>query len=138
SAMPMAQAMRLCPDAFVVPVPGEACAAKGWEIKAVLGRFTPAVEQASSDEFYLDLTGTERLYKDEPLSVTAHRIRDAVREATSLTMSIGGGTSKLVAKLAAGVAKPKPTDRSEGDEGGKERGELRDRREGGEGQRAGA
>jgi DNA polymerase-4 len=72
----------------------------------VLERFTPAVEQASSDEFYLDLSGTERLYHDEPLGVTAGRIRTAVHEATALWMSIGGGTSKLVAKLAAGAAKP--------------------------------
>jgi DNA polymerase-4 len=104
--MPMARAVRLCPEATVVPVPWEACAAKGREIGEVLERFTPLVEQASSDEFYLDLSGTERLYHDEPLAQTAARIRAAVHEATSLWMSIGGGTSKLVAKLAAGVAKP--------------------------------
>lgn len=108
SAMPMAQAIRLCPDALVVPVPWQACGAKGGEIRAVLERFTPAVEQASSDEFYVDLSGTERLYHDEALDVTARRMRDAVREGTRLTVSIGGGTSKLVAKLAAGVAKPHP------------------------------
>lgn len=106
SAMPMARAVRLCPEATVVPVPWEACAAKGRAVREVLERFTPVVEQASSDEFYLDLSGTERLYHDEPLAVTAARIRTAVREETSLWMSVGGGTSKLVAKLAAGVAKP--------------------------------
>jgi DNA polymerase-4 len=108
SAMPMARAMRLCPDALVVPVPWEACAEKGRAIRQVLERFTPAVEQASSDECYLDLTGTERLYHDEPLAATAARIREAVRAETALTVSIGGGTSKVVAKLAAGVAKPQP------------------------------
>lgn len=107
SAMPMARAVRLCPDAMVVPVPFEACQQKGQEIRAVLERFTPAVERASSDEFYLDLSGTERLYKNEPLADTARRIRDAVRDATRLSVSIGGGTSKLVAKLAAGRAKPR-------------------------------
>jgi len=108
SAMPMARAVRLCPGATVVPVPREACADKGREIAAVLRRFTPAVEQASSDEFYLDLSGTERLYHDEPLAATARRIRDAVLAETTLSLSIGGATSKLVAKLAAGVAKPRP------------------------------
>src|SRR2546427_521993 len=108
SAMPMARAVRLCPGATVVPVPWEACAGKSREIRDVLGRFTPAVEQASSDEFYLDLTGTEKLYGGEPLAATAGRIRAAVSEATSLSVSIGGGTSKLVAKLAAGRAKPRP------------------------------
>src|SRR5579864_2893088 len=60
SAMPMARAVRLCPDAMVVPVPFDACVAKGEEIRVVLERFTPVVERASSDEFYLDLSGTER------------------------------------------------------------------------------
>ena len=108
SAMPMARAVRLCPGATVVPVPWEACADKGREIGAVLRRFTPAVEQASSDEFYLDLSGTERLYHDEPVATTAGRIREAVLADTTLSLSIGGATSKLVAKLAAGVAKPRP------------------------------
>jgi DNA polymerase-4 len=106
SAMPMARAVRLCPGATVVPVPWEACAQKSGEIRSALERFCPVVEQASSDEFYADLTGTERLYRAEPLATTAHRIRDAVRAHTGLTLSIGAGTSRLVAKLAAGVAKP--------------------------------
>jgi len=108
SAMPTARAIRLCPKALVVPVPFEACVKKGREIRRALQQFTPVVDQASSDEFYLDMSGTERLYHDEPLAVTAGRIRDAVLKATSLTVSIGGGTSKVVAKLAAGVAKPMP------------------------------
>lgn len=108
SAMPMARALRLCPNALVVPVPWEACVEKSREIKAALERFTPAVEQASSDEFYLDMSGTEGLYGGEPLADTARKIRTAVREATHLSVSVGGGTSCLVAKLAAGVAKPIP------------------------------
>jgi DNA polymerase IV len=106
SAMPMARAVRLCPQALVVPVPWEACAAKSREIRAVLERFTPAVEQASSDEFYLDMSGTERLYHDESLMETGRRIRAAVLTETALSVSIGGGTSRLIAKVAAGVAKP--------------------------------
>src|SRR5205823_1897354 len=106
--MPMARAVRLCPGATVVPVPWEACARKSREIGAVLRRFTPVVEQASSDEFYLDLSGTEQLYGGEPLAATARRMRDAVMAETSLSLSIGGATSKLVAKLAAGLAKPRP------------------------------
>jgi DNA polymerase-4 len=108
SAMPMARAVRLCPDATVVPVPWDACVRKSAEIGVVLRRFTPVVEQASSDEFYLDLSGTEQLYGGEPLAATARRMRDAVLAETSLSLSIGGGTSKIVAKLAAGLAKPRP------------------------------
>ena len=104
----MARAVRLCPGATVVPVPWEACAVKSRQIREVLLRFTPAVEQASSDEFYLDLTGTERLYQGESLADTARRMREAVIGETSLSLSIGAGPSKLVAKLAAGLAKPRP------------------------------
>ena len=114
SAMPMARAVRLCPGATVVPVPWEACARKSREIGAVLRRFTPVVEQASSDEFYLDLSGTEQLYGGEPLAATARRMRDAVMAETSLSLSIGGATSKLVAKLAAGLAKPRPGGAADG------------------------
>ena len=108
SAMPMARAMRLCPEAVVVPVPWEACAAKSREIRLTLERWAPVVEQASQDEFYLDLSGTEKLYSHEPLADTARRMRAAVIDATGLTLSIGGGTTKLVAKIAAGAAKPGP------------------------------
>jgi DNA polymerase-4 len=108
SAMPIARALRLCPDAMCVPVPRRACSEKSREIRAVLERFAPVVEGASIDEWYLDLGGTEAMYGNEPLAATAARIRDAVVAATSLSVSIGGGTSKLVAKLAVERAKPKP------------------------------
>jgi DNA polymerase-4 len=108
SAMPISRALRLCPQAMCVPVPRGACSRLSREIRRVLERFAPIVEGASIDEWYLDLTGTERLYRDEPLEATAHRIRDAVREATTLSVSFGGGTSRLVAKMAVEVAKPKP------------------------------
>ena len=108
SAMPISRALRLCPDAMCVPVPRGECSRLSREIRRVLERFTPVVEGASIDEWYLDLTGTEQLYRGEPLEETAHRIRAAVREATTLSVSFGGGTSRLVAKLAVEVAKPKP------------------------------
>jgi DNA polymerase-4 len=106
--MPIATALRLCPDAMCVPVPGKACSEKSHEIREVLQRFSPIVSGASIDEWYLDMGGTEGVYHHEPLRMTAHRIRDAVREATTLSISIGGGTNKLVAKLAVERAKPKP------------------------------
>ena len=56
----------------------------------------------------MNLDGTEALYHGESLDETARRIREAVKEETSLSVSIGGGTSKLVAKLAVERAKPKP------------------------------
>ncbi len=108
SAMPTAQALRLCPNAKVVPVARNACTQKSKEILSVLRRYTPVVEPASIDEFYVDLTGTEKLYADETLEQTARRIRAHVLAETGLNVSIGGGTSKVIAKIAAKVAKPRP------------------------------
>jgi DNA polymerase-4 len=108
SAMPISRALRLCPDAMCVPVPMKACGTKSREIRRVLERFSPMVEGASIDEWYLDLGGTEGVYHNEHLAETAHRMRNAAKEETGLSISIGGGTNKLVAKMAVERAKPKP------------------------------
>jgi DNA polymerase-4 len=104
--MPIARALRLCPDAVCVPVPFKACGKKSAEIRQELLKFAPIVEGASIDEWYLDLSGTEGVYHHEPLAATAERIRAGVKQATGLTLSIGGGTNKLIAKMAAARAKP--------------------------------
>ncbi|MBW7934199.1 MAG: DNA polymerase IV [Gemmatimonadaceae bacterium] len=108
SAMPISQALRLCPQAMCVPVPRTACADTSRAIRRVLDTYSPLVEAASIDEWYVDLTGTEALYHHEPIGETARRIRDAVFDATGMRVSIGVGPNKLVAKLAVERAKPKP------------------------------
>jgi DNA polymerase-4 len=114
SAMSIAQALRLCPTAMCVPVPRQACSDASRAIRRELERFTPVVEGASIDEWYLDLTGTEALYHHEPLDATARRIRESVRGETGLSLSIGGGSNKLIAKLAAERAKPSRSPRAGG------------------------
>ena len=106
SGMPTSQALRLCPKAKVMPVPGRVCREKSHDVRVVLERFTPVVEPASVDEAYMDLTGTERLYHGEELRATALRIQRAVLDDAAIQVSIGGGPGKLLAKLAAGFAKP--------------------------------
>jgi DNA polymerase-4 len=106
AGMPSSQAVRLCPQAMLVPVPGEMVSRKHHEVRAVLDRFSPVVEAASVDEFYLDLTGTERLYHDEPLERTARRIQAAVMDETGIAISIGASTQRILAKMAASVNKP--------------------------------
>jgi DNA polymerase-4 len=106
SGMPTGRALRLCPRAKVVPVPGRVCGEKSRAIRVVLERFSPVVEPASVDEAYIDLTGTEALYHNEPVEQTARRIQSAVLDETNIVVSIGGGTSKTIAKIAAGSAKP--------------------------------
>ncbi|HEY7236579.1 MAG TPA: DNA polymerase IV [Gemmatimonadaceae bacterium] len=114
SAMPISRALRLCPDAVCVPVPRKACSEKHREIRAVLERHAPAVEGASIDEWYLDLGGTEALYHHENLGDTAARIRRDVIDETGISVSLGGGTSKLIAKLAVEHAKPRPENQATG------------------------
>lgn len=114
SGMPMARALKLCPSATVVGVPRKACSDRSRAIVRVLERFTPVVEPASIDEMYLDLSGTETLYRHEPLERTARRIREEVLRDAEIAVSIGGGTNRLVAKLAAGRAKPHRTPEAEG------------------------
>ena len=92
SAMPTAEALRLCPGATVVGVPRSACIRKSHEIKELLKGLAPVVQAASIDEFYLDLTGTDRLFR-ESLEATATRIRERVLEETGVSVSIGGSTS---------------------------------------------
>jgi DNA polymerase-4 len=104
--MPTSQALRLCPNAVVVSVSRRACSARSRGVFEVLGNAAPVVQAASIDEFYLDLSGTERLLHNQPLEETARGIRRRVLEETGISVSIGGGTRKLVAKLAAGRSKP--------------------------------
>ena len=106
SAMPTAQALKLCPGAVVVPVPRGACVERSDAVHQALQDLAPVVQSASIDEFYLDLSGTERLLKGESLADTASRIREEVLERTDISVSIGGGTQRIVAKMAARKAKP--------------------------------
>jgi DNA polymerase IV len=106
SAMPTATALRLCPDAMVVGVPGEMIRAKSRALAAMLSDWSPVAAMASVDEAYVDLTGTERIYHDEPLAETARRMQREVKEKTGLDVSIGGAANRLVAKLATSFAKP--------------------------------
>lgn len=106
SAMPTARARRLCPEAVVVPAPRRACVERSREVRRVLSEHAPVVQSASIDEFYLDLTGTERMLHGEDLAGTADRIRRAVKVHAGVTVSVGGGTQRVVAKMAVGEAKP--------------------------------
>ena len=106
SAMPTAEALRLCPDATVVGVDRRAVTGRSAEVREALKDLSPVVQAASVDEFYLDLTGTERLFHEEPLETTANRIREDVLHRTGIGVSIGGGTNRLIAKMAAGPPSP--------------------------------
>lgn len=106
SAMPTATALRLCPAAIVVKVPGDMIRRKSGELASALQRWTPIAAMASVDEAYLDLSGTEQLYHHAALKDTALRIQASIKSDVGLDVSIGGGTNRLIAKLATSSAKP--------------------------------
>jgi len=104
TAMPTAQAKRLCPQAIYLPVDMKAYQAASKQFVQILERFTDLVEPVSIDEAYLDVTGSRRLF-GSPQAIAA-QIQDQVRTELALSCSIGIGPTKLVAKLAANLHKP--------------------------------
>ena len=105
SAMPMAQARRLCPEAVIVPPRFKRYQAFSKTIMAVFSDFSPVVEPLSLDEAFLEMTGAEALFGD-PENM-GRRVKAAVREATGgLTVSVGLSGTKYVAKVASGFSKP--------------------------------
>ena len=106
AGMPIAQAVRLCPEATFFQGSFLHYREASQAVRAVLQRFSPVVVMASLDEAYLDFGGTDRLYPVSLLPV-AETIRDAVREATGLDCSIGIGPNRMIAKLASDQAKPR-------------------------------
>ncbi|MDO8120923.1 DNA polymerase IV [Isoptericola sp. b490] len=104
SAMPMAAARRLCPHAVVIPPQRAAYSAASRQVMAVLAEVTPILEQVSVDEAYLDVSGARRRL-GRPAEIGA-QIRARIRSELGLACSVGVATSKAVAKLASGMAKP--------------------------------
>jgi DNA polymerase-4 len=104
SAMPLYKAVELCPHAVRVPVDMEAYRVANHQLRAIWGRFSPVVAPVSFDEAYLDMTGTEDLLG--PAAQVAHALRAAILAETRLSCSVGGGSSKLLAKIASKAAKP--------------------------------
>ena len=106
AGMPIAQAVRLCPQATFFQGAFPAYRDASREVRAVLERFSPTVVMASLDEAYLDFGGTERLHPVSLLPV-AEQVRDEVRRETGLDCSIGIGPNRMIAKLASDAAKPR-------------------------------
>jgi DNA polymerase-4 len=105
SAMPMARARKLCPQALVVPPRFERYQEVSATIMRLFGEFSPCVEPLSLDEAFLDMTGSERLF-GSPEQIGA-KLKRAVRDATGgLAASVGISGTKYVAKVASGHGKP--------------------------------
>jgi DNA polymerase-4 len=101
SAMPTAQALRLCPHLKLLPGNRKIYSEYSRQVMGLLADVTPIIEQISIDEAFLDLTGDPR-----PGGEIAARLKARIREATGLPSSFGVATNKLVAKIATNVGKP--------------------------------
>jgi len=105
SAMPMFEALRLCPEAEVIRPRMAVYTEVSRAIRAMMLELTPAVEPLSLDEAFLDLTGTERLHGAPPAVMLA-RLVARMRAELGVTGSIGLSHNKFLAKIASDLDKP--------------------------------
>ncbi|RUS65264.1 DNA polymerase IV [Pseudorhodobacter sp. E13] len=106
SAMPMFQALKLCPEAVVVKPRMAEYVAVSREIRAMMERLTPAIEPLSLDEAFLDLTGTARLHGAPPAVLLARLVKE-MEEKLGISGSIGLSHNKFLAKIASDLDKPR-------------------------------
>ena len=106
SAMPMFQALKLCPEAVVVKPRFKAYTEASRAIRAMMEEMTPAIEPLSLDEAFLDLTGTTRLHGAPPAVMLA-RLTKRMEDELGLTGSVGLSHNKFLAKIASDLDKPR-------------------------------
>ena len=106
SAMPMFQALKLCPDAVIVKPRMALYAEVSKKIRKMMDDLTPSVEPLSLDEAFIDLSGTQKLHGAPPAVMLVKLINRMQREL-GLTGSIGLSHNKFLAKIASDLDKPR-------------------------------
>jgi DNA polymerase IV len=106
SAMPMFQALKLCPEAVVIKPDMRKYAEAGKQVRAIMQDFTPLVQPISIDEAFLDLSGTERLHGQVP-AISLAKLERRIEDEVGVTASIGLSHNKFLAKMASDLEKPR-------------------------------
>ena len=104
SAMPMSQALRLCPEAIVLPVRMGRYVEVSKLIHKIFHNYTPEVEPISIDEAFLDVTGCIGIFGSA--ETIGKKIKAEIKKQTGLTASVGIAPNKFLAKLASDLEKP--------------------------------
>ncbi|HLG31483.1 MAG TPA: DNA polymerase IV [Ignavibacteriaceae bacterium] len=104
SAMPIRTAYKLCPHGIYMHGHGDEYTLFSKAVKNILEQYAPLIEQASIDEFYLDMTGTQKMYGS--MFAFASRIQKEIWERPGLPCSIGIGSNKTAAKIGSDCMKP--------------------------------
>lgn len=104
SAMPMAKAVRQCPQAIIIHPRFERYSAISRQIFDIFEQFTPLVEPLSIDEAFLDITASLKLFGDAV--AIAREIKNRIQREVGLTASVGVAGNKFLAKLASDLKKP--------------------------------
>ena len=104
SAMPMQRALKLCPNAIIISGNHDRYSQMSKMVMNIFKDFSPIIQQVSIDEAFLDMSGTQKLF-GHPYEV-AKKLKNKVFNETGLTISVGIGPSKLLAKLASDYNKP--------------------------------
>ena len=106
SAMPMFQALKLCPDAVIIKPRMQAYVEVSRHIRDMMEELTPDVQPLSLDEAFMDLSGTRRLHGAPPAVMLARLVR-RMKQELGLTGSIGLSHNKFLAKVASDLDKPR-------------------------------
>jgi len=106
SAMPVKTAIRLCPHLVIVKGRHGVYSEISSKIVKRLHDFVPVIEQTSIDEGYMDLTGCEKLFNNDFYSALL-KFQSHIDDEFHLPISFGLGSTRVIAKIASGKAKPK-------------------------------
>jgi len=106
SAMPMFQALKVCPDAVVIKPRMSLYAEVSKQIRKMMDDLSPSIEPLSLDEAFIDLTGTERLHGHPPAVMLA-KLTKRMKDELGITGSIGLSHNKFLAKIASDQDKPR-------------------------------